>query len=276
MTTKWYVYARSSDEVEEKQAQSIDDQINYWKRRAELEDYEIVKIFQEEKSAKSPNVRVEFYRMLNAMKESGVKVILAWKLDRLTRNPVDTGMLQYGLQTCVIDNIITNDRIYKIEDAGLMFGVETGMATQYILDLSKNVKRGMYWKIERGWWIGPAPLGYFNNKLNRTIVPDKRRYLPVREIWNLALSGGYTIWQIADKVNNEIPLRIPASRNRPARKPSAAIIRSLLKNPFYAGKTLYKGEIFQGSHKAMVTIEEFNQVQQNMKWTKNIIVIEIP
>lgn len=141
MTTKCFLYSRKSAEAEDKQVQSVDDQINYWKRRAELEDYEIVKIFQEEKSAKSPDVRVEFYRMLDAMKKSGVKVILAWKLDRLTRNPVDSGTLQYSLQTGVIDKIITSDRIYKTVDSGLMFSVETGMATQFLLDLSNNVKR---------------------------------------------------------------------------------------------------------------------------------------
>ena len=269
---KCFIFTQKPIETDKIVAQSIEDQINYCAHRAVLGGYEVVGIFQENVSAKIPHARVEFYRMIESMKMSGVKTIFVSKLYQLTRNPIDTGELQYGLQTGSIERIITSDREYSLVDTGLLFSVETGMATQFILDLSKNVKRGMDWKIERGGWIGPAPLWYQNNKLNRTIVPDRRRYLPVREIWDLALSGGYTIWQIVDKINDEIPLRIPASRNRPVRKPSADIIRSLLKNPFYAGKMLYKGEIFQGSHKAMVSPEEFNQVQQNMKWTKNLII----
>ena len=73
----------------------------------------------------------------------GIEGILCWKLNRLTRNPVDTGTLQYMLQRGRITKIITNEREYQLADSGLLFSVETGMANQFILDLSKDTKRGL-------------------------------------------------------------------------------------------------------------------------------------
>ncbi len=139
--TRFVLYARKSSESEDRQIQSIDDQINYWKKRAKEESIEIVKIYTEEKSAKTPYVRKIFQEMCEEISKGNIDGILCWKLDRLSRNPVDTGAIQYMLQKEMIQRIITSDRIYYPEDSGLIFSVETGMANQYILDLSKNVKR---------------------------------------------------------------------------------------------------------------------------------------
>jgi len=81
--------------------------------------------------------------MLELIEKTDGVSIVCWKLDRLSRNPVDSGTIQYALQTGKITSIITSDRIYQKEDAGLMFSVETGMGNQFIIDLSKNTKRGM-------------------------------------------------------------------------------------------------------------------------------------
>lgn len=60
------------------------------------------------------------------------------------------------LQRGKLKRIITSDRIYYPEDSGLLFSVETGMANQYILDLSKNSKRGLHSKLSKGHFPGMA------------------------------------------------------------------------------------------------------------------------
>jgi site-specific DNA recombinase len=151
MKNRYFLYARKSSESEERQVQSVEDQINFWKKRAsELGGIEIVKVFTEEKSAKTPYNRPEFQKMITEIEQGGVDGILCWKLDRLTRNPVDTGTIQFMLQRGKIEKIVTSDREYHPGDSGLLFSVETGMANQFILDLSKNTKRGMAGKADRG------------------------------------------------------------------------------------------------------------------------------
>lgn len=150
MKKRFVLYARKSTESEDRQVQSIEDQIAYWNSRLSGDhDSEIVCVYREEKSAKLPDSRPQFRLMVKALEKGGIDGILCWKLDRLTRNPVDTGTLQYMLQRGKIATIVTSDREYRPVDAGLLFSVETGMANQYILDLSKNVRRGLQGKVDR-------------------------------------------------------------------------------------------------------------------------------
>ncbi len=67
--TRFVLYARKSSEREDRQIQSIDDQINYWNKRAKEEGIEIIKIYTEEKSAKTPGRRAEFYTMCDDLEK---------------------------------------------------------------------------------------------------------------------------------------------------------------------------------------------------------------
>jgi site-specific DNA recombinase len=61
------------------------------------------------------------------------------------------------------------------------------MAQKYVDDLSRNVKRGLRAKAEKGWYPSVAPLGYLNNwhkeKGDRDIRPDPERFHLVRRMW---------------------------------------------------------------------------------------------
>jgi len=63
---------------------------------------------------------------------------------------------------------------------------EFGMANQFILDLSKNVKRGLKTKAEKGWRPGPAPFGYLNDKSKgkgkNEIIKDPDRFKLVKKM----------------------------------------------------------------------------------------------
>ena len=138
--------------------------------------YNIVEVFTESMSAKAP-WRYRFNEMIWRLHNWEAQGIIAWKLDRLTRNPIDTGTIQYMLQTNKLDVIITSDREYFPQDSWLIFSVETWMANQYILDLIKNVKRGLDSKYAK--WIRPTktPLGYMNDKEKYwAAIRDPERY----------------------------------------------------------------------------------------------------
>jgi hypothetical protein len=53
------------------------------------------------------------------------------------------------LQTGKLDTVHTIESVYALENSGLMFSVVSGMANQFIIDLSKNVKRGMDSKVSK-------------------------------------------------------------------------------------------------------------------------------
>lgn len=94
---KFFLYARKSSESEERQVQSIEDQLKIMRKKADHLGIKIVEEFTESMSAKAP-WRYRFNEMVERLKNWEAEWIISWKLDRLTRNPIDTWSIQYMLQ----------------------------------------------------------------------------------------------------------------------------------------------------------------------------------
>ena len=86
--TNYFLYARKSTDVEDKQVRSIDDQLAVLRALAKEENINIVQEFIEKQSAKKPG-RSVFNEMLDRIEKGEAQGIICWKLDRLARNPVD-------------------------------------------------------------------------------------------------------------------------------------------------------------------------------------------
>ena len=194
---KWAIYARKSTESSDRQIQSIDDQINNLKVIAKREGLKISEIISEAKSAKEPYKRDGFIKLSKLIEQEKISGLLVWKMDRLSRNPIDSGAIQYFLQKKKLLCIKTPEKNYLPQDNAIIMSVENGMSSQYIRDLSMNVKRGMRSKAEKGWFPNIPPIGYLNSKTHikgeETILTDSERFKIVRKMWDLMLTGNYTI-----------------------------------------------------------------------------------
>lgn len=137
---RYFLYARKSSESEDRQVQSIGDQVDRLMKLAKENDFEIVDTLTESKSAKSPYQRVVFEDMLNRIEQGEAGGILCWEINRLSRNPIDSGKIQWLLQQDIIKSIQTINREYKPDDNALLLSVESGSANQFIIDLKKGVK----------------------------------------------------------------------------------------------------------------------------------------
>ncbi len=258
---KYFLYARKSSESEDRQVQSIDDQINRLKQLATGLNLDIKKIYTEAKSAKKPNNRPIFEEMMQRIENGDADGILCWQINRLSRNPIDSGKISWLLQQGIIKSIQTIDRQYLPEDNVLLFSVESGVANQFILDLSKNTKRGIISKLEKGWQTGVAPLGYLNDKENKIIVKDPERFNLIRKMWDLMLTGNYTPPKILDIANNEWGFRTRKFKKIGGCPLSRSGIYKLFTSLFYAGIIENAGVQYQGAHEPMITLEEYDRVQ---------------
>lgn len=257
----YIIYARKSSEADDKQVQSIGDQLAYCHKRIDPSEWRLLATFTEEKSAKKPGIRTAFYEMLELAEKTENVVIVSWKLNRLSRNPVDSGTVQYALQNDKISSIITSDRTYQKEDSGLMFSVESGMWNQFIIDLSKDTKRGMAWKA-KDWWLGwPAPQGYLNDIFHKTILIDPERFLTVRRMWDLLLKEKYSLSRIANIANDEWWFRTRMKQKIWGKPIGVSSLYHIFTNPFYAWMIRFKWVVSKWNHEPMITLEEFHLAQ---------------
>ncbi len=258
---KYFLYARKSSESEDRQVQSIDDQINRLKKFAQDLNLNIKKIYIEAKSAKKPNNRPIFEEMLQRIENNEAQGILCWQINRLSRNPIDSGKISWLLQQGVLKSIQTIDRQYLPEDNVLLFSVESGVANQFILDLSKNTKRGMISKLEKGWQTGVAPMGYLNDKENKIIIKDPERFNLIRKMWDLMLTGNYTPPKILNIANNEWGFRTRKSKRIGGNPLSRSGIYKIFTSLFYVGIIENNKVQYDGKHERMITFEEYDRVQ---------------
>ncbi len=159
---KYFLYARKSTDVEDKQILSIEAQLAELRELAKRENIYIFDEFIEKRSAKIPG-RPIFNTMLSRIQNGEAQGIVCWKIDRLSRNPVDSGKIQWLLQKGIIQHIQTHHQSHYPNDNVLMMSVELGMANEYIRQLSENTARGLRQKARNGDFPSLAPFGYINN-----------------------------------------------------------------------------------------------------------------
>lgn len=257
---RYILYARKSSEGDERQVQSIPDQHAVLMRLASAEGLTIVQTIDEAKSAKQPGTRPGFQTMLDALTAGEAEGILCWHLNRLSRNPVDSGTLSWLLQQGTIKTIRTAEREYRPEDNVVVMAVESAVSNQFIVDLRRNVLRGQQEKANRGWFPHKPPPGYRTDPESKEIVRDNDRFDLIRRAWELMLTGAYTVPEVQQRLDEW------GYRHRRSGKIGNPINRSglyaLFDNSFYYGEFRFGNQTFQGKHEPMITKTEFDLVQR--------------
>ncbi|MCL4540591.1 MAG: recombinase family protein [Bacteroidetes bacterium] len=252
---KYFLYARKSTDVEDKQVRSIEDQLSVARALAKQEGLRVVREFTEKETAKKPG-RPVFGEMMARIEKGEAQGIICWKLDRLARNPIDAARIQWLLQQSVVSHIRTSDRSYYPSDNVILMGFEFGMANQYIRDLSQNTKRALLEKAKRGEYPGPAPVGYLNDPRTKTVVVDRRKAKVICAAFELYAENHSTLADVAAFLGKN---GIVADTGSLFRKDK---ITYILSNPFYTGLFRYAGEIYEGKHEAIVPKKLWDKVQE--------------
>jgi site-specific DNA recombinase len=192
--TRYCLYARKSTESDEKQALSIDSQINEMKAIARRLGLNIVETKQESHSAKESGTRPVFLEILNDIGIGKYDGIITWSPDRLSRNAGDLGSL--------ID-LIDQKKLLHIQTYGQSFSNSPNekfllmiLCSQAKLEndnKSINIKRGMRARCEQGLWPTRTPTGYVkmrrNDKKCITIL-DKKRSGYTKQMFEKVLHSG--------------------------------------------------------------------------------------
>ena len=252
---KYFLYARKSTDVEDKQVLSIEAQIVELRKFAKDNNLHIVDTIIEKRSAKIPG-RPKFGKMLGRVEAGEASGILAWHPDRLARNSIDAGQIIYLLDQTRLTALKFPTFWFENTSQGkFMLSIAFGQSKYYVDNLSENTKRGLRQKVRRGEMPGRAPLGYINDIRTKTAIVDKWHAPFVVEAFELYAQGDKRLQDIADFLLSK---GVKTAGSNPLKKDQIA---KMLTNPFYYGHFRYAGEVYEGKHKAIITKRLFDDVQ---------------
>ncbi len=254
---KYIAYYRKSTEAEDRQLLSLDSQEREALSLAEKHNLLITKTFKESMSAKSSG-RPLFNEMMKMIQSGKADSIVCWKLDRLARNFIDGGLIIDLLQRGIIKEIQTSEGVHKQGDDVMLMAIKFGMANQYSRNLSVDVKRGNREKLSRGGWPNRAPLGFLNDKANRTLVIDPTRAKYIPRAFELYLTGSHGFKDISIILYNE------GFRTRTDKIVDKSYIQRILSSIFYTGIMEREGKFYQGNHTPLISKETFERAQDVM------------
>ena len=256
MSQKYILYARKSTDVEDKQVLSIEAQVTELRKFAADNDLQIVDTIIEKRTAKMPG-RPKFGNMLGRIEAGEANGILAWHPDRLARNSIDGGQIVYLLDQSRLTSLKFPTFWFENTSQGkFMLSIAFGQSKYYVDNLSENTKRGLRQKLRRGEYPSRAPLGYINDLRNKSIVVDKRIAPIIVEAFELYAQNQSRYEDVADFLaSHGLVTRGKGTKYKKDR------IRRILSNPFYYGHFLYKGEVYEGTHKPIISKKLFDKVQ---------------
>ena len=186
---RYIQYSRKSSESKEKQALSIPDQNTECEKLVMREGLNVVKKLKEEKTAFKPHKRKYFDLMLELIKSGQADAILCWHVNRISRNAEESGIIVQLLQDGIIKEIRTaSGDAYTPESDHFILQIKMGMANEYSRGISKDVKRAMKSKCERGEYPREAPIGFegYGEKGRRNIKPHPFEAEVIKNVCALA------------------------------------------------------------------------------------------
>ncbi len=276
-------YARVSTDKDE-QFTSFEAQVDYYTRFIkEHKDWEFVNVYTDEGiSGTSTKHRAGFNRMIADAKDGKIDLIITKSLSRFARNTVDTLTTIRELKSKNVECFFEKENIWTFDSKGeLLLTIMSSLAESESRSISENIRWAVGKKFEQGKFSLPYKkfLGYDRGENGEPVVNEKEAKV-VRDIYQSYLMG-LSPHAIAKELTEK---GVPTPSGKIS-KWSVSTIQSILSNEKYAGNAILQktfcqdflekkkvkntGQMTQyyvtGSHEAIVTQEEFDLVQAEMK-----------
>lgn len=243
------IYARYS--CDKQQDRSLEDQIRRCREEAQRKGLWVDErhIYTDAAVSGLKDDREGYQRMMRALSEGRLHVVVVDEISRLTRDGVEQARLAQMLERNARLRLITVDGLdTRDSDWGLRLGIQGLLAQQESHRIRHRVTRGMLGQLQRGYMIATAALGYrlkrefdaVGNRIGTRWEIDEAQAEIVREIYHRR-AAGESMHQIATWLNDSgVPCtRAPLSRRGGFWRPSR--VRQLLSNTIYRGVFVWHG-----------------------------------
>ena len=257
---KYVALARVSSREQEREGFSLDIQEDALRQYAERNDGTIVKMFRIAETATKRDERKAFKELLAYAKKHADELtgLLFYKVDRAARNLYDYVELErleseYGLEFISVSQPTDNTPAGRMQRRIL-----ANMASFYTEQQSLDVKEGLARRVKEGWFVGHAPYGYKNVRVDgRSIVEIDPVSAPkIRRIFELFAYHHCTLDMLVERLAAEGIVY----RDSTPRFPRSSL-HTILRDRAYIGEVEHKGQWYPGKHQPLVDRTTFDRVQ---------------
>ena len=166
------IYIRVSTLDQAREGFSLPEQKEKLIDFCESKEYEIHKIYADEGISAKNDKRPAYQQMINDIKNGTVNVIVALKLDRLTRSVYDVEKLMKILEKYGCDLDCKDDDSNTLTSIGRMcIRLTTAFSQNEIERCSERTKFGMVGAIKAGHIPNRTPIGF--KRIDKKLVPDE-------------------------------------------------------------------------------------------------------
>ena len=255
------IYMRVSTEDQAREGFSLPEQKERLEAYCKFNGYKIVEYYTDAGiSAKTGNHRPEYDRMLEDGKQGKINMIIALKLDRITRSTRDWETLMDYLEKYNINIAFVNDDINTTTANGKMVSrIMMSVSQNEIERTSERTKVGLAGAIKEGHIPARAPLGY--KHVDKKLVPDPLTKDIVIRIYNLYFEG-LTYNTIAKLFNKEKVLDKTNWKDTSILK---IITNVIYKGDYIQGKTTRNPRYFSDVVEPIVSKELWDSCQVQKK-----------
>ena len=255
---KVFSYYRVSSKKQEENGASLEAQQKDNDRFAKANNLSIVKEFKEVHSASKASKRPEFNLMLKELsKRRDVTGIIFHDVDRGARSFSDWGRINELVDGGYKIFLSRSNTTLNSRGSRLTADVQMVMATDYIRNMTQEIKKGQFEKIQQGLMVvGMPPIGYINTEKAGVKKVDPVRGPLIREAFQLYATGKYSLKTLAEIMYQK------GLRNLSDKKIEGSKFGYILNNKTYLGIILYKGHAYTGKHEPLTTPKTFEKVKQ--------------
>ena len=259
------LYARVSTDKQAEKELSIPAQLQAMRDHARQHGWTVIEEFIEPGASATTAQRRELQRLLARVTGDGPKVdvVLVQKLDRMARNVEDHVMIRAMLKRAGVRLASVVENVDESASGQLIENIMASIAQFYSGNLADEVRKGMRQKVLKGGWPHQPPRGYVVARLHdrrqtRVEIHPKDGPL-IRSTFEMYATGWYSIKTLAGRLFRH---GLVSGTGGPL---AHSHLRSLLTNPFYAGRLRWSDLDVEGNHPPLVSLSLFEKVQQVIK-----------
>lgn len=256
------IYTRVSTKNQAEEGYSLAGQEKDCKVFAEMNGYNVSKVFVEKGESAKTQDRTELQNLMKfcVANKKDIDAIIIWKIDRLTRDIKDFYSLQEFFTKLNIKVLFAQENNGDSATDKLTRNL-MGVLAQFENDQkAERVTAGMKQAFLTGHWMWRAPIGYIMK--NGNVEQDSKTAHHIKKIFELFSTGMYEQVQLIKILEDD---GIKINTNRMSR---------LLRNPFYMGymyKKEWADEPVRGNFEPLITEDIFRKVQRILDGNKPLI-----